>query len=414
MKKAIQLTFGNYGHTLHHCQVFSPDNHWIVYDTRNEDSQIGTTTRIERVKINTKQIEVLYEVQNPNEFGPGVGAATFSPEKDKVIFIHGIQNASQSKPYGISRRTGVAIDLSNPNIPIHMDARNIYSPFSKGALRGGTHSHCWNYDGSMISFTYNDYVLAYNKVKDERVVGVMFPKKVNIPSDSSLENITGEMFSVIVSKIVDDAVHGSDEIEKAFDECWLGNTNKLVFQGWVRDLNGNRKTEVFMIDLPDDLTQPNDVPLEGTEILRPGVPKGVIQKRMTYTENGISNFRHWLRSNPAGDVVYFLKEDSVGNTQLYSYNINQSEIKKLTDHTTSIQSPFNIAPDGKTAIYKQNDSLILLDLVSLKTEVIYSNKHISGIPNFDKTGNNIVFNQYVLNDENKLWLQIFTINLLNG
>src|SRR5919112_667484 len=104
-----QLTNQPYGHTLHHTQCFSPDDQWLVFDTRNDDTQIISTGSIRVVNVQTGEVRELYQVPNRTEFGPGVGAATFSPTANQVIFIHGIRNANQNQPYSFTRRTGVAI-----------------------------------------------------------------------------------------------------------------------------------------------------------------------------------------------------------------------------------------------------------------------------------------------------------------
>ena len=102
-------------------------------------------------------------------------------------------------------------------------------PLLPGALRGGTHAHNWSADGKWISFTYNDYVIQQlekkdSSVKDLRTVGVMVPgHPVNVPYDSSEENNSGEMFSVVVAKVTENPQPGSDEIDKAFDEGWIGS-----------------------------------------------------------------------------------------------------------------------------------------------------------------------------------------------
>src|SRR5690554_4923560 len=154
-----QLTRAPQGHTVHHTQVFAPDGQWVVYDTRNDDTKIGSTGRIEMVHVETGEVRLLYAVPNQSEYGPGVGGATFSPIGDRVMFIHGIRNADRSRPYGLARRTGAAIDLAKPNAPVFLDARDIEAPFTPGALRGGTHAHAWSGDGQWISFTYNDWVM---------------------------------------------------------------------------------------------------------------------------------------------------------------------------------------------------------------------------------------------------------------
>lgn len=412
MNKPEQLTFGRYGHTLHHCQVISKDNQWIVYDTRNEDAAIGSTTRIERVHTVTKEIQVLYEVKESNPYGPGVGAATYSTIEDKVLFIHGLLNADVKQPYSQSRRSGVAIDVHLPNQPIHFDARDMENPFTTGALRGGTHSHCWHPSGQLISFTYNDEVAEINGIPNERMVGVMFPKKVEVASANGNENFSGEMFSFLVSKIVEHATPGSDEIEKAFDECWLGNQRKLAFQGFVRDENGKRKTEIFIAELPsqDFLSKLNNI--QGTMYTLPQVDASINQYRVTHTLNGISTFRHWLRSSPDGEDLFFLMEDEFNVTQLYKYNIPEDKLIQISFHTTSIHSPLNINQDGDKVVYCNDNKIVVINVYSKEIEFVSEViDGLYGIPNWDLSGKNIVYNAYVEDDFGEKFLQIFKMTL---
>src|SRR5690606_5409990 len=51
--KETQLTTTTNGHTIHNTQVFSKDDNWIVYDTRNDDTMIGSTGSIEMVNVET-------------------------------------------------------------------------------------------------------------------------------------------------------------------------------------------------------------------------------------------------------------------------------------------------------------------------------------------------------------------------
>ena len=269
--KIMQLTHDNSGHTIHNTQCFSQDDEWIVYDTRNNDTMIASTGNISMVNTQTGEIRELYHTEHQTLYGPGVGAATFSPVANRVIFIHGIRNADKNNPYGFTRRTGVAIDIAKPFHPIFMDARDITPPFTPGALRGGTHAHNWSADGKWISFTYNDYIIQQLEkkdasVKDLRTVGVMIPGPVHVAHDPSEENNSGEMFSVIVAKVTENPQPGSDEIDKAFDEGWIGTKGykksdgkwqhrAIAFQGEVINPDGTKKTEVFVLDLPEDLTK---------------------------------------------------------------------------------------------------------------------------------------------------------------
>ena len=410
--KENQLTFGIKGHFLNTTQCFSPDGHWVVYDTRNDDTQIGSTGSIEMVNINTGEIRELYHTQNQTEYGPGVGAATFSPVQNRVVFIHGISNANQQNPYSFSRRTGVAIDIDKPNVPHFMDARCVTEPFIPGALRGGTHAHIWSADGQWISFTYNDYVIEQLSstnpaIKDLRTVGIMFPRQVIVTDDHEGENHSGEMFAVVVTKVTEAPRPGSDDIDKAFDEAWIGENGYLktngsrqkraiAFQGNVIDEHGHIKTEVFVADLPDDLTQAQEgAPLEGTAVYRPGVPQGVTQRRITFTKTGIAGPRHWLKTTPDGSLICFLSKDDSGFINIFGVHPIGGPVKQLTFNKFDIQSGFNISPDGKLLAYIANDNIILSDILSGEANKIPTEKKPVGKVVWSPDGQMLVFNSYI-------------------
>ncbi len=426
----IQLTADTKGHCLHNTQCFSPDNQWLVYDTRNHDTLISRTGTIEIVNVNTGAIREVYQTRNQTEFGPGVGAATFSPVTSQVLFIHGIRNADQHNPYGVTRRTGVSVKTENPNQPIFMDARDITEPFTKGALRGGTHAHTWSGDGQWISFTYNDYVMARlgainHQVKDLRTVGVMAPfKQVEVTDDGGMENNSGVLFSVVVARVTENPAWGTDEIDKAFDEGWIGKAGyrkkdgtwqkkAIAFQGNVKNAAGNTITEVFVLDLPDDLTQArNNQPLEGTSFSRPGVPAGVEQRRITFTAQGIRGPRHWLRATQDGSIIGFLSEDAQGVVQLYGISPNGGEIKQLTFNPFSVQGPFNFSPDDQYVAYAADNSVYVTELKTGKSERITrrfpDDKALVGSVIWAGDGKMLAYNRYACGDNEK-YLQIFLL-----
>ena len=417
------------GHTLHNTQVFSRDGQWLVYDTRNDDSQIGSTGSIALVNVKTGEIRELYRTEHQTEHGPGVGAATFSPMVDRVLFIHGIRNADESKPYGMTRRTGVAIDIERPQHPIFMDARDITPPFTTGALRGGTHAHSWSGDGEWVSFTYNDYVMeqlakADSSVRDLRMVGVMVPGQVGVVDDPALENNSGERFSVVVTSVVENPTPGSDEIDRAFDECWIGangyiksdgsrQQRAIAFQGDVRDASGNTVTEVFVVDLPSDLTQAEaGYPLEGTPTTRPHVSKGVKQRRVTYTQHGVEGPRHWLRTTPDGGLILYLAKDEAGIVQLFGVSPNGGQPRQLTNNPFPVQGPFNIRPDGQWVAYPADHSIFITALSTSKTlritERFSDEDRPIGAPNWSPDGRMIVYNRYIAQAGGR-FLQVFLL-----
>jgi len=429
--KMIQLTHENSGHTIHNTQCFSQDDEWIVYDTRNNDTMIASTGNISMVNTQTGEIRELYHTEHQTLYGPGVGAATFSPVANRVIFIHGVRNADKSNPYAFARRTGVAIDIAKPFHPILMDARDITPPFTPGALRGGTHAHNWSADGKCISFTYNDYIIQQLEkkdpsVKDLRTVGVMIPGTVHVAYDPSEENNSGEMFSVIVAKVTENPQPGSDEIDKAFDEGWIGikgykksngewQNRAIAFQGEVTNLDGTKKTEIFVLDLPEDLAIPEPgKPLQGTTTSGPNVPQAVVQRRITHTSDGVQGPRHWLRCTPDGDLIAFLSKDDKGIIQLFGVSPNGEKITQLSFNSYSIQGPFNFSPDGKHLAYLADNSVFVTEVETHKSKRLTprasNEENLTGSVVWSNNGSMLAFNKYVKDKEtDNLYLQIFII-----
>lgn len=421
--KETQLTFSPNGHFLNNFQCFSSDGKWLVYDIRNDDAHIGKTGSIEMVNAETAEVKVLYRTQNQTGFGPGVGAAAFSPVANRVIFIHGIRNASEANPYGFSRRTGVAIDINTPGQAIFMDARNVNAPFIRGALRGGTHAHSWSGDGQWLSFTYNDDVVAKlgelsPEIQDLRTVGVMFPRKVQVSADEDGEHNNGEMYSIIVTDVKEKPAPGSDEIDKAFDECWVGNQGYLktngnwqkkavAFQGNIKTKKGETKTEVFIVDLPDEL--PETLPegqWPGMTACRLPVPDGVTQKRLTYTEKGVIGPRHWLRSSPDGAQIAFLSKDAAGFINIFTVSPNGGEVRQLSFHSFDIQSGINFSPDGRWVAYIAKNAVNITEIETGSSEQLTDSSLEAekpvGTVNWSPDGKLLAYNRYVNN-----YLQVF-------
>lgn len=429
--KETQLTSASYGHTLNSTQSFSKDDEWLVYDTRNDETKIASTKTIEIVNTKTKEVEIVYENVNATIYGPGVGAASFAPHENTVLFIHGIRNADKNNPYDFTRRTGVAVKLANRGVPIFMDARDINEPFTTGALRGGTHAHTWSEDGKWISFTYNDYILSQlaktdSNFKDTRVVAVMSAiesVKVSNP-DSSLENNDGQYFATVVTKVEVKPKWGSDEIDRAFDECWIGNNGyeksigkrqerAIAFQGNVYDNNGKVKTEVFIADIPNNITKARTgYPLEGTSTTSPNVPFGVTQRRLTFTERGIEGPRHWLRSTPNGSLIAFLAKDDTGILQIYGISPNGGDIQQITFNKFSVSSPFNFSPDGGKIAYTADGSIFVTEVATHRSHKITSHSEdpteLLGAPVWSRDGKMIAYNRYVTTKDGR-FLQIFLL-----
>jgi len=391
------LTASDTGHTMHHNNAFSKDDEWIVFDGRNDDTKIGETSTIGIVNVRTGEEKIIYQTQNQTIYGPGVGAVSFSPTSDRVIFIHGLTNADSVKPYDMSRRIGVGIDIDSPLQAFHYDPRDVVAPYTPGSLRGGTHSHCWSADGRLISFTYNDEFVD----PDLRTVGVMVPVDRPVVVEKNAANNDGEMYAAIVSDVIREPKWGSDEISKAFDECWVGATHTIAFQGHTRNERGELITEIYLVDIDEDLVKA-DAEAVGRQGERPHVPRGIQQRRLSRTGKGLSDLRHWLRSSADGKYIYALAKDDQQRNQIVQCSVETGEFQYISEFGFSIESPINISYQGGKITFIAGNNVYIFDIAAKTLQQLTDHKDselkIVGAPVFSRKGDKIAFNQFVRKD----------------
>jgi len=292
----IQLTDEPYGHVLTNVNVWSLDSQWVVYDVRSDPAGASFDgSRIERVHVRTGRVEVLYRSAR----GAHCGVVTCNPVDERVVFILGPEHPSANWSYAACHRRGVVVRPSRPGHAESLDARDLVPPFTPGALRGGTHVHVFSGDGQWVSETYEDHLLAVLADSDhvdlnQRNVGVSVPgRSVRVPATHP-RNHSSDWFTVLVTRTVNRPTPGSDEISRAFSDAWVGTRGyehadgtwqrrAIAFQGRVVTRGGDRIAEVYVVDLPDDITVAGQQPLEGTARRRPAPPRGTRQRRLTYT-----------------------------------------------------------------------------------------------------------------------------------
>jgi len=430
--KEVQVTHGDYGHTLNASQVYSPDGKWVIYDTRNDDSHISRTTRIEKVNLENGTVVRLYDTKSESIHGPGVGAVAYHPINEEAIFIHGLLNNSADKPYSFTRRFGALIKTDRPNGFTYAEGRKIIPPFVHGKLRGGTHAHTWSSDGSAISFTYNDYVMEQlekkmnGTIKDLRTTGMMI-KGASLPADlDSDEEFTGSYIAFVTAVVTENPIPGSDSIDRAFDECWIGKhgymkndgtvqRRAVAFQGNARDENNNVVTEVFVADIPSDLLSTQFTSLvAGTTDSRPIPPAGIIQRRITFTTgrkySGIQGPRCRLRSSPDGKYIYVHMKDDDGIVQLYRVLTTGGEPEQVTFFKHSISAQYNVSEDGRNISCIVDKELWIVNVVNGKAPLLNPENDfpIVGGALWRQDGRELVFNRYASSGKEK-YLQIFRI-----
>ena len=342
-----QITFTPRNHQLTNINTWTPDSQWLVFDVRPSGASFTGET-IERVNIHTGEVEVIYRATQ----GAHVGVVTVHPKNEKYVFIHGPENPDESWHYDFHHRRGV---IATQTEVANLDAMDITAPYTPGALRGGSHVHVFSPNGEFVSFTYNDHVLRERSpALDLRNVGVATPYgPVTVSADHPRE-YSGSHWCVLVSQTTPTPQPGSDEINRAYEEGWVGN-HTLAFIGDTLSVSGEKVPELFIVDLPQDESgwkQPGDTPLEGTEATMPAPPASIVQRRLTFTHDrafpGLVNQpRHWVRSNPEASEIAFLMRDDSGIVQLWLISVLGGTPRQLTRCTTDIQSAFNWHPSGR-------------------------------------------------------------------
>jgi hypothetical protein len=245
--------------------------------------------------------------------------------------------------------------------------------------------HVWDAAGDWVSFTYEDHLLAQFQEPgpehdvNQRNIGVSVPgRPVRVARDHP-RNHDGDYFSVLVTRSVARPQPGSDEIQRAFEEGWVGTNGygrpdgsrqrrALAFQGQVVTEQGQAISEVFLADLPEDLTVAGDGPLAGTETRRPFPPKGATQRRLTRTADrkhpGLQGPRHWLRSSPDGSRIAFLMKDDAGVVQLWTISPQGGAPAQVTRNPWPIASAFTWSPDGAWLAHVMDNSVCLTEVAT--------------------------------------------------
>ncbi|MGL4859670.1 MAG: DUF3748 domain-containing protein [Enterobacteriaceae bacterium] len=403
-----QLTFTAQAHQLTNINVWTPDSEWVLYDVRPKQSEFTGVT-IERVQVSTGKTEVIYRAVD----GAHVGVVTVSPRLPlRYVFIHGPEHPDSEWHYDFHHRRGVIV--TEEGRAQTLDALDITSPFTPGALRGGSHVHVFSPDGSRLSFTYNDHVMHQrDPQQDLRNVAVALPCGPVVPPCHHPREYAGSHFCVLVTRTTPNPILGSDDISRAYEEGWVGNAGyrtakgdiqrwALAFIGDTRSLEGNTVAEVYIVDLPEKeeaYRQAGTSPLQGTEDQLPAPPAGVKQRRLTYTGKrhypGVVTMpRHWLRASPDGSCIAFLLRDEQGIVQLWGISPQGGEPRQITSGEQDVQSAFSWSPDGRTIALVMDNSIMLCDVQSGRLRRITPRSDTAPLPDavvFSPDGTKIVY-----------------------
>ena len=389
-----QVTRGPGGRILTNTGVWSPDSQWLVYDVRSDPAgDVFDGSRIEAVHVDTGEVRVLYQGVN----GANCGVATHHPQLPLVVFILGPEHPTVDWRYGPNHRQGVVVDTRFPGVFTRLDALDLIPPPTPGALRGGTHVHVWDAAGDWLVFTYNDAITEPGL----RDIGIAIPgHKINV-KPSHPRNHAGEWFCALVTRTVPAPRPGSDEIKRANEEGWIGTSGytredgsrqrrAIAFQGQIVTAQGEEATEVFVVDLPDQLDDDvrNFAQLSAAGRIEPLL--GSRQRRLTRTTDrrypGIQGTRHWLRSSPDGARIAFLMKDDSGISQIWTVSPETGETKQLTRNSSDISSAFTWSSDGRWIAHGLQGRVCLTDTATGETRLLTNRRGVTELQESNRPG----------------------------
>ncbi len=370
MGKERQLTFDPIPKNLDNNINFSPDGRFLVFDCRDKGG-INTNRRLGVVEVATGKVTIFYTQKPP---ALGVGAASFLTV-GSVVAIHAL---TSGLTYDFTVRGGMIIATDGSGAIRWLDSRDVVPPFTPGALRGGTHKHEPDASGVWIGFTYNDHIMRA-RGSDLRNVGVSKRGvRVAVPEEPTGANFTGESFSVLLTECVDRPKPGSDEYRRAEGDCWVGRHGYPTAQGPVRarafrgtvvvkeDDEDKPYGEVFVVDVPDDITVPGPSgPLQGTTMAHPSPPKGARVRRLTRTaesaDRSLRGVSGHLRAEGAGRWVAFIGKANIHGavlSQVFVVSPTTGEVRRLSSIRGGVVGDPRFSPDGSFVAVAGSDGSV--------------------------------------------------------
>ncbi len=367
-------------HELDHNDNFSPDDRFLVFDTRTEEGGIGASRLIAKVEIATGQITPLYQPPEPNSFGPGVGAASYSHCRNEVIFIHGpFHPTGPENQYEQYRRVGVIAAGDGSGTMQQADARDTQAPYLPGALRGGTHRHEFSGDGKWVGFTYNDAVMAAHgrslgQNLTLRTIGVTrLGHPLSVAEKKQFPNQAAG-FSALGVVVVPNPKPGSDEISHAAGDSWVGRHGyprtggqrqlARAFIGTTRDDAGHDLDELYVVDIPNDLTQPGPLgTLTGTDLTFPMPPEGTVQRRLTHSDQR----RHpgcqgIVRTSHDGKNIAFFMHDDQGDWQVFLISPHGGKPRQATFLKGGVDPEVRWHPSGDSIVTVAGTRIVITNV----------------------------------------------------
>jgi hypothetical protein len=146
---------------------------------------------------------------------------TVHPKSEKYVFIHGPENPDETWHYDFHHRRGVIVTQAGVE---NLDAMDITAPYTPGALRGGVMCMSLARTVSLSVSPITTMFCMSAPALDLRNVGVAAPYGPVKVSAQHPREYSGSHWCVLVSQTTPTPKPGSDEINRAYEEGWVGKT----------------------------------------------------------------------------------------------------------------------------------------------------------------------------------------------
>lgn len=351
-----QITFTPQNHNLDNNDNFSPDQRFLCYDTRETIGPgINNSLSIEKVEIATGIESIVYKpekVLTGDKCAPGVGAVSYHPIQNKVVFIHGplVDEVPQRGYYDKPNRKGAEVDADGSQRLVWLDYRDVETTrdTTPGAHRGGTHRHEYTLDGKRVGFTYDDFLLK----EYGRTIGYM-ELRPDSPGGAT------HYFCLLV-KPAPLGKSKPGEIEVASGDSWIGKHGYMrAFIGKARAANGvDYEESLYVVDVPAniDITTAK----AGNAAEYPTPPRGLRIRRLTQTTaSGVA------RGTIEGDRIAYYANDENGKKQIFIIASDGSDQDadpgkrpvQATHQPDGVQGGLRWHPSGNSIAYHYNGAV---------------------------------------------------------
>ncbi len=358
MYRERQLTIGPLPKNLDNNLNFSPDGSKLIVDCRPTVAGLPDSKQLAIIDVHSSETQIVYTLPAGQR---GIGAPSFLGANE-LVAIHPL---TSGLTYEQTVRGGRIIAADGSGKSCWLDSRDVIAPFTPGALRGGTHKHEPDATGEWIGFTYNDHIMKYKGGSDLRNVGVSkHGTRVEVEADPKGQNFTGESFTVLLTACVDHPKPGSDQFQRAEGDCWIGGNgfaNKhgeqrraRAFRGLVTPKDGEPVYDVFLVNVPNDITRPGPLgALQGTDKDYPKPPDGTTVQRLTHTAHGgqsaLRGVTGQLRCSFSGSwIAYFgwTIRDGALELQVFVVSPITAEVRQVSKVEGGLSPYLRFAPDG--------------------------------------------------------------------